>query len=62
METHDHDQRFKTIVREFFEDFMRLFIAEWAEDMDLPSVEWLDQEAFPDPPDGPGRLLDWSRK
>lgn len=58
METHDHDQRIKTLVREFFADFMRLFFAEWAEDLDLPAVEWLDQEAFPDPPDGPRRLLD----
>jgi hypothetical protein len=54
----DHDQRLKTILREFFAEFMHLFFAEWAEDLDLPAVEWLDQEAFPDPPDGPRRLLD----
>jgi hypothetical protein len=54
----DHDQRLKTILREFFAEFMHLFFEEWAEDLDLPAVEWLDQEAFPDPPDGPRRLLD----
>jgi hypothetical protein len=43
----DHDQRLKTILREFFAEFMH-----------LSAVEWLDQEAFPDPPDGPRRLLD----
>ena len=41
---HDHDQRFKTLIREFFGD--------WAARFDTANVEWLDKEQFPDPPDG----------
>jgi hypothetical protein len=55
---HDHDQRFKALIREFFGDFLRLFFAEWAERLDCDSVEWLDKEVFPDPPEGSRHLLD----
>jgi hypothetical protein len=54
----DHDQRFKTLIREFFADFMRLFFSTWAAGLDCDSPEWLEQEAFPDPPDGPRRMMD----
>src|SRR4051794_24104292 len=54
----DHDQRFKTLIREFFGDFLRLFFAEWAARFDLDSVEWLDTEMLPDPPEGARHLLD----
>jgi hypothetical protein len=54
----DHDQRFKTLIRECFADFMELFFAEWAEKLDCQAAEWLEQEAFPDPPDGPRRAMD----
>jgi hypothetical protein len=54
----DHDQRFKTLIQEFFDDFMRLFFARWAERLDCSSPEWLPQEVFPDPPEGPRRVLD----
>ena len=30
----DHDQRFKTLLKEFFADFLRLFFAPWAERLD----------------------------
>ena len=50
MNDQDHDQRFKTLIQEFFGDFMRLFFARWAERLDCSSPEWLSQEAFPDPP------------
>jgi len=54
----DHDQRFKTLIQEFFEDFMRLFFARWAERLDCSAPEWLPQEVFPDPPEGPRRVMD----
>jgi len=40
----EHDQRFKTLLRTFFADFLQLFFAEWAERFDLSHVEWLDKE------------------
>lgn len=54
----DHDQRFKTLIREFFVEFLVLFLAEWASRLDLSSVEWLDKEMFPDPPEGSRHTLD----
>jgi hypothetical protein len=54
----DHDQRFKALIREFFRDFLRLFFAEWAERFDLDTVEWLDTEILPDPPEGSRHVLD----
>jgi len=54
----DHDQRFKTLLKRFLGDFFRLFFPEWAERFDFHSVEWLDTEVFPDPPDGSRRVLD----
>jgi hypothetical protein len=58
VEEEDHDQRFKTLIREFFADFMRLFFSTWTAGLDCDSPEWLEQEAFPDPPDGPRRMMD----
>jgi hypothetical protein len=54
----DHDQRFKTLLREFFADFLRLFFADWAARLDLSAVEWLDKEVFPEPPEGTRHALD----
>jgi hypothetical protein len=54
----DHDQRWKTLLREFLEDFFRGFFPEWAELLDFSHVEWLDKEVFPDPPEGKRRVLD----
>ncbi len=54
----DHDQRFKTLIREFFADFLRLFLANWAARFDLNQVEWLDKEVLPEPPDGARHVLD----
>jgi len=53
-----HDQRFKTLIREFFADFLRLFFLNWAERFDLDSVEWLETELLPNPPEGTCHLLD----
>jgi hypothetical protein len=54
----DHDQRFKGLIQEFFAEFMELFFPEWAARFDLGSVEWLDKEAFLDPPQGEKRVMD----
>ncbi len=54
----DHDQRFKELIKTFFAEFLELFFVEWAERLDARSVEWLDKEVFPDPPDGARRILD----
>jgi len=55
---HDHDQRFKTLIQEFFGEFLQLFFAPWEERFDCGAVEWLDKEVFPDPPQGERRILD----
>jgi hypothetical protein len=54
----DHDQRFKILIQEFFADFLLLFFRPWAERLDCTTVEWLDKEVFPDPPEGSRRVLD----
>src|SRR5262245_47562522 len=54
----DHDQRFKTLIKIFFADFLRLFFAAWAARLNCDAVEWFDTEIFPDPPGGSRRLLD----
>src|SRR5437016_14186823 len=54
----DHDQRFKTLLREFFADFFYLFFAAWADRFDFSQIEWLDKEVFPEPPQGKRRFLD----
>ncbi len=54
----DHDQRFKTLLREFFGQFFELFFPDWSRRLDFSHVEWLDKEVFPDPPAGLRRSLD----
>ena len=54
----DHDQLFKTLIRQFFGEFLRLFFAAWATRLDLEHVEWLEKEVLPNPPDGSRHLLD----
>jgi hypothetical protein len=53
-----HDPLFKNVLKEFFAEFFALFLPEWANLFDFASVEWLDQEVFPDPPEGRRRVLD----
>jgi hypothetical protein len=55
---HDHDQRFKSLIKEFFAEFLELFFADWARRLDCSQVEWLDKELFPEPPDGDRSVLD----
>ncbi len=54
----DHDQRLKTLLKEFLADFFHLFFPEWAAVLDFGNVTWLEQEIFPDPPDGRRRTAD----
>jgi hypothetical protein len=54
----DHDQRLKTLLQEFLPEFFALFFPDWASRFDLAAAEFLDQEAFLDPPQGEKRLLD----
>jgi hypothetical protein len=54
----DHDQRFKELIREFFPDLLRLFFPVWAGRFDFTTVEWLDKELMPEPPDGDRHILD----
>jgi len=58
MNLRDHDQRFKTLIREFFADFLRLFFNEWAVRFDLSEIEWLNTEMLPNPPEGSRHALD----
>ena len=54
----EHDQRFKTLIRTFFESFLRLFFPEQAARIDFSNVEWLDKELLPDPPEGERHIVD----
>jgi hypothetical protein len=54
----DHDQRFKTLLQEFFAEFIQLFFPTWAERFDLANITWLHTEVFADPPQGERRRLD----
>jgi hypothetical protein len=54
----DHDQRFKTLLKAFFAEFFRAFFPAWADRFDFSRVDWLEQEAFTDPPRGERRSLD----
>jgi hypothetical protein len=56
--TDDHDQLFKELLREFLPEFLDAFFPEWAARFDFAGTEWLDQEAFLDPPHGEKRVLD----
>jgi hypothetical protein len=54
----DHDQRFKTLIKTFFLEFLQLFFNEWEKRLDVGRIEWLDKEIFLDPPEGDRRVLD----
>jgi hypothetical protein len=54
----EHDQRFKTLLREFLPDFLRLFFPDCAAFFDLDNIEWLEQEKFVDPPHGDVLFVD----
>jgi len=54
----DHDQRFKTLIQEFLPEFIDCFFQRWYDRFDFTHVEWLEQEAFLDPPGGEQKIMD----
>ena len=54
----DHDQIFKTLIKEFFQEFMFLFMRDTAQEIDFSNVEFLEQEFFTDINKGRKKLLD----
>jgi len=58
LEPDDHDQRFKSLLQEFLPEFVALFFPTWADRFEFSRTEWLEQEAFLDPPEGERRVLD----
>lgn len=48
----EHDQRFKTLLREFFPHLLALFFPQCAAGVDLATVRWHDKELIHDPPRG----------
>lgn len=55
----DHDQRFKIMLKEFFQDFLQLFFPHESELFDFSGrINWLDKEVFADPPAGERQFLD----
>ena len=54
----DHDQIFKTLVKEFFKEFLDLFLPEISEEIDFSRVEFLEQEFFTDINRGRKKLMD----
>ena len=58
MELDDHDQRFKALLREYLPEFFDCFFPNRGNQFDFTGTEWLEQEAFLDPPGGEKRILD----
>jgi hypothetical protein len=54
----DHDQLLKSFLKSFLAEFFEIFFPDWAALFDFSHVEWLDQEVFPDPPDGSRHVVD----
>ncbi|MCC7339002.1 MAG: DUF4351 domain-containing protein [Pirellulaceae bacterium] len=58
MKSQDHDQRIKTLLKEFIQAFFDLFLPQFASLFDFSQVTWLENEAFPDPLQGKRKSLD----
>jgi predicted transposase/invertase (TIGR01784 family) len=54
----DHDQIFKTLVKNFFQEFMELFLPKEAAIIDFSKVEFLEQESFTDIVGGARKEMD----
>jgi hypothetical protein len=54
----DYDQLCKSLLQTMFDDFMRLFFPQVAEQLILDSPEWLPTEMFVAPPEGERRYPD----
>lgn len=53
-----HDQLFKTLLRRFFDDFLRIVLPDMARRLRLDRIRFLENELFTDVPDGEQRRLD----
>lgn len=53
-----HDQLFKTLLRRFFGDFLRIVLPEMARRLRLDRVRFLESELFTDVPEGEQQRLD----
>lgn len=54
----DHDQLFKTLIRRFFDDLLRIVVPDVAQELLLDQPRFLDGEQFTDVPEGERRQLD----
>jgi hypothetical protein len=54
----DHDQLFKTLIRRFFGDLVRIVVPDVARELRLDRVKFLESEMFTDVPEGERRQLD----
>ena len=54
----EHDQRLKTLLREYLRELIALRFPEWVHRFDFGTVDWMEQELFLDPPRGERRELD----
>lgn len=54
----DHDQLFKTLIRRFFDDLLRIVVPDVARELRLEQPRFLDGEQFTDVPEGERRQLD----
>lgn len=54
----DHDQLFKTLIRRFFGDLLRIVVPDIARELRLEDPKFLDGEQFTDVPEGARRQLD----
>ena len=54
----DHDQLFKTLIRRFFDDLLRIVVPDIARELRLEDPEFLDGQLFTDLPKGKHRQLD----
>ena len=57
----DHDQRLKTLLKKFLQEFIQLFFPKWVARFDWSTVEWLEQEIFLDPPRVAAGMSTWWR-
>lgn len=53
-----HDQRFKSILKEFLPELVELLLPEHASLFDFTEVDWLDTELLTDPPHGDTLIVD----
>ena len=56
--TQNHDQRFKELLHNFFQEFFQLFFPAWVDRFVWEQLVWLEQEIFVDVPQGESQIVD----